>query len=649
MSSEALVRPSPECTQAAASPGGRLQEALARGDLAAAIAAAAAQVDGTPGDGTAWKLLGALRLVADSPSAALPALREATVLRPDDAEAHSNLASALVAVGRAAEAESAARHALALDPGLAAAWDNLGVALAAQQQLAAAEFACRQALERDPACARAWHHLALVLRDAQRGDEARAAIRTAIERDPRNAEYPSLLGALYAADGEHDTAEVWCRRAVELAPDAPGPRSTLLLLLQHRGLLTPKKLFEAHREFGRRIERAIGRAEAPRRPRDPDRPLRLGFVSGDLRRHAAAHFIEPVWRELDRARFQVHAYSVSAAVDEVTTRLQGLADAWTAAAGWSDDALAAAIRDDGIDILFDLSGHTAHHRLPVFARRPAPLQVSWIGYPGTTGLRAMDYYFVDRGFAPPGKLDAQFTECLVHLPTVSVFRPEPASPPVGSLPALTRGHPTFGSFNRAAKITDATLDAWSAVLVAVPDARLRIGAIDAPLVGRLRERLAAHAIDASRVDLLPRTGLAAYLAAHHDVDLLLDTFPYTGGTTTAHGLWMGVPTLTYEGPTLAARSSAAILRHAGLPQFIATDVAALAPLAADWLRRPDALAALRAGLREQLAAAPQRDARHMVEGLEDALRWMWRRHCSGKPPVAFRVAPRATEPAGEAA
>lgn len=640
-------RPSgPACAAGAAE---RLREALARGDLAAAMAAAAAQVATTPDDGAAWKALGALRLVAGSAPAALPALVRAAQLLPADAEAHSNLAAAQIAVGDAMAAESAARRALALDPAPAVAWDNLGIALAALQRPDEAEAAYREALARAPDRATTWHHLALLLRDLRRGDDARAAIRTAIERDPRNPEYPSLLGALLAADGEHAEAETWCRRAVELAPDAPGPRSTLLLLLQHRGTLAPKKLFEAHREFGRRLERALGAVAPPPRPRDPERPLRLGFVSGDFRRHAAAHFIEPVWRELDRTRFHLHAYAVSPASDDVTARLRGLVDAWTPAAGWSDDALAAAIRDDGIDILFDLSGHTMHHRLAVFARRPAPLQVSWIGYPGTTGLRAMDYYFVDRGFAPPGKLDAQFTERLVHLPTVSVFRPDPASPPVGPLPALTRGHATFGSFNRTAKITAATLDAWSAVLSAVPASRLRIGAIDPPLAGRLRERLAAHAIDVSRVDLLPRTDLAAYLAAHHDVDLLLDAFPYTGGTTTAHGLWMGVPTLTFEGATLASRSSAAILRHAGLPQFIAADAAALAPLAADWMRRIDELAALRAGLRARLAAAPQRDARRVVEGLADALRWMWRRHCSGKPPIAFRVAPRDAEPAGEAA
>lgn len=650
MSSEAAPCPGPSAADvAAARCRDALQAALACGDLGTAIALAAQQAAGAPDDGATWKLLGALRRVGESAAAALPALARATALLPGDAEAHSNLASALAAVGDAAAAEAAARRALALDPGLAVAWDNLGIALAAQQRLAEAEHAGVQAIERDPANARYWHHLALVLRDAQRGDAARAAIQAAIERDPRNADYPTLLGALLAADGEHAEAEAWCRHAVELAPDAPGPRSTLLLLLQHHGTLAPKKLFEAHREFGRRLERSVGRVTPPSRPRDPDRPLRLGFVSGDFRRHAAAHFIEPVWRELDRARFQVHAYAVSPAVDAVTTRLQGLADAWTHAAGWSDDALATAIRDDGIDLLFDLSGHTAHHRLGVFARRPAPLQLSWIGYPGTTGLRAMDYYFVDRGFAPPGKLDAQFTECLVHLPTVSVFRPDPGSPPVAPLPAATLGHATFGSFNRAAKITPATLDAWSAVLAAVPGSRLRIGAIDPPLAGRLRERLAAHAIDVARVDLLPRTDLAAYLAAHHHVDLLLDAFPYTGGTTTAHGLWMGVPTLTFEGATLASRSSAAILRHAGLPQFIATDAAALAPLAAGWMQRIDELAALRAGLRGRLAAAPQRDARRMVAGLQDALRWMWRRHCSGKPPVAFRVASRDTEPAGAAA
>lgn len=650
MSSAVAPRPSPAHADAAAavSPA-TVQQALARGDLAAAMAAAAAQVAASPDDGAAWKVLGAVQWVLVSPAAALPALATAAQHLPDDAEAHSNLAAASVAVGDAAAGETAARRALALDPANAVAWDNLGVALAALHRHDEAEAAYREALARAPQRAATWHHLALLLRDLQRGDEARAAIRAAIERDPNHPEYPSLLGALLAADGEHAEAETWCRRAVERAPEASGPRSTLLLLLQHHGTLSPKKLFEAHREFGLRLERALGPVAPPQRPRDPERPLRLGFVSGDFRRHAAAHFIEPVWREIDRTRFRLHAYSVAPAADEVTSRLQGLVDAWTPAAGWSDDALAAAIRDDGIDILFDLSGHTAHHRLAVFARRPAPLQVSWIGYPGTTGLRAMDYYFVDRGFAPPGKLDSQFTERLVHLPTVSVFRPDPASPPVGPLPALARGHATFGSFNRSAKITAATLDAWSAVLAAVPGARLRIGAIDPSQGDRLRERLASHAIDTARVDLLPRTDLAAYLAAHHEVDLLLDTFPYTGGTTTAHGLWMGVPTLTFEGATLASRSSAAILRHAGLPQFIAADAAALAPLAAQWIERIAALAALRAGLREQLAAAPQRDARRVVEGLEDALRAMWRRHCSGKPPAPFRVAPRAIEPSDAAA
>jgi protein O-GlcNAc transferase len=630
-------------------PAQALAAALACGDLATALRAAQAQLAATPGDGVAWKTFGALCLVTDSPAAALPALRQAATLRPDDAEAHSNLAAAWAAIGNGAAAEDAARRALTLAPDLAVAWDNLGVALAAQGQWAEAEAAYGQALQRQPGCARTWHHLALLLRDTQRNDEAQRAVHAAIERDPRHPEYPSLLGALLAADCEHAEAEAWCRRAVELAPDASGPRSTLLLLLQHRGTLAPKKLYEAHREFGRRIERTLGPVAAPPRPRDPERPLRLGFVSGDFRRHAAAHFIEPVWRELDRDRFQLHAYSVAPVVDAVTTRLQGLVDAWTAAAGWSDDALASRIREDGIDILFDLSGHTAHHRLPVFARRPAPLQVSWIGYPGTTGLRAMDYYFVDRGFAPPGKLDAQFSECLVHLPTVSVFRPDPASPPVGPLPAASRGHATFGSFNRAAKITDATLETWSSVLAAVPGARLHIGAIDPPLADRLRRRLEAHAMDGTRIDLLPRMDLEAYLAAHHEVDLLLDTFPYTGGTTTAHGLWMGVPTLTFEGDTLAARSSAAILRHAGLQAFIAPDAAAMAPLAADWIGRLDALAVLRATLRERLATAPQRDARRVVEGLEDALRWMWRRHCAGKPPTAFRIAPRGAEPAGAAA
>jgi protein O-GlcNAc transferase len=294
--------------------------------------------------------------------------------------------------------------------------------------------------------------------------------------------------------------------------------------------------------------------------------------------------------------------------------------------------------DDGIDILIDLSGHTGLNRLRTFARKPAPIQISWIGYPGTTGLRCMDYYFADRHWLPPGRFDEQFTEKLVYLPADAPFRPHASSPAVNPLPALATGSLTFGSFNRMSKISAAAVRLWSALLRALPETNMILAGM--PADGEqvhLIEQFAANGIARERLTFHARRGMDEYLELHHRTDICLDTCPYTGGTTTYHALWMGVPTLTVAGPTPAARQGAAIMGQVGLDGFTAADDADFVEKGVYWANHLAELAGVRARLREQCRQSPVLRPHVIVDAFERALRRMWQRWCAGLPPESFEI------------
>jgi hypothetical protein len=298
--------------------------------------------------------------------------------------------------------------------------------------------------------------------------------------------------------------------------------------------------------------------------------------------------------------------------------------------------LAQQIRADGIDILIDLSGHTRNNRLLTFARKPAPIQASWIGYPGTTGLQAMDYYLADRFLLPPGLFDGQFTEKIVRLPGTAPFCPAQESPPVNALPALTNGCITFGSFNRLNKITRPVVALWSRLMSAVPGSKMLMGAMpEGDDHSGLIDWFAREGIARERLSFHPRSGIAAYLELHHQVDICLDTFPYNGGTTTLHAIWMGVPTLTLAGGTVPARQGAALLGHVGLEEFVAQDAADFVRKGLRWTGDVAALAELRSGLRERFAHSALGRPELIAAGLESALRTMWQRWCAGLPPESF--------------
>jgi len=530
-----------------------------------------------PDQGLGWKYLGGLLWTEGNAEQALSAMRKSTRLLPRDAEAHSNLGIALAALKRFEDAEPWFRKAVSIDSTFAAAYYHLGMCLEPQARYGAAE----------------------------------ASIRTAI-----SLQSPSLDVA-----SEHVF-------------------SNLLYLMDYNPDHDAEFLFAEHRRFGELFETPL-RASWPRHTNtlDSDRCLKVGLISGDFRDHPVATFVEPVLARLMRTpSLELHGYYNGSSEDLVTTRLRGYFRHWQPVSAMPDVALAEKIMDDRIDILVDLSGHTALNRLPVFARKPAPIQVSWLGYPGTTGLGAVDYCFADRHWLPPGEFDRHFVEKLVHLPAVGIFQPELSAPPVNALPALAAGHITFGSFNRLGKINPATVRLWSKLLRELPASRLVLAGI--PADGQhvqLMERFKAEGIAGERLTVHARAAIDTYLARHHEVDLCLDTFPYNGGTTTHHALWMGVPTLTLAGTTPASRQGACILGLAGLDEFIARDADDFVARGVHWAARLTALSELRAGLRQRCRQSPNQQPDVLVAGLEHAFRRMWMRWCANLPAESFEI------------
>jgi protein O-GlcNAc transferase len=568
-------------------------------------------------------------------------LRRALTLKEDYPEAHNNLAIALQRRGQLAEAEVSLRRALALKPDYAAAYSNLGPILEHFGRLPEAETVLRQALAFKEDSPKVHNNLAIVLIGQGRLAAAETSLRRALALKEGYAKAHNNLGNVLKDQGRLAEAAASYRRALQLESGDAMVHSNLLFCLAHDARLDAAALFAEHRRFGERFEAPL-RAAWPRHPntREPQRRLRIGLVSADLRNHAVASFLEPVlahWAQ--DSGLSLHAYSTHALEDAVTQRLRGHVAHWHAVAALSEAALAEQIQADGIDILLDLSGHTAGNRLLTFARKPAPVQASWIGYAGTTGLQAMDYYLADRHFLPPGQFDGQFTEKIVQLAAGLTFQPVADAPAVNALPALAKGYVTFGSFNRLEKLSREVIALWAQVLRAVPGSRLVLGALPEADGGEaVVAWLAQEGIGRERLSLHKRCGIHEYLALHHQVDICLDTFPYNGATTSLHALWMGVPTLSLAGRTPTGRQGATVLGHVGLDEFVAWEAQEFVAKAVHWAGEVAALAQLRAGLRERVAASALGRPAVVAACLARGLRTMWQRWCAGEAPQSFEVA-----------
>ncbi len=461
-------------------------------------------------------------------------------------------------------------------------------------------------------------------------DEAIDAYLEAVAREPSSADAHHYAGSVLGRHGLREPARRHYLEALRLAPADPVVLSSLLYLDGYDPDLAPADALRDHVWWDRLHRRGL----APRPPhehdRSPERRLRVGYVSPDFRAHPVARFMLPILQAHDRARVQVVSYVQVGGLDAVGERLQTSSDVWRGTVGVSDEDLARQVRTDEIDILVDLSGHTGGNSLGAFSRQPAPVQVSYLGYPRTTGLRTIQYRITDPVCDPPGEPLA-YTEELVHLRGAwCCWEPQPA-PDVAPAPCLARGTITFGSMHNVLKINDGVLDLWARVLCAVPRSRLRLHRNT--LIGATRQhflrRLVGRGVAAERVEMMDAgTDGASHLAMYAEIDISLDTQPWSAHTTTCESLWMGVPMLTERGARAAGRQSASVLEIVGLRELVAETPDAFVALAASLADAPERLAALRGRLREQVRRSPLCDGAAFTRGLEAAYRELWRRWCA---------------------
>lgn len=574
----------------------------------------------------------ALQDLGDS-EGAVASYRRALELDPRLAKAHNNLGCLLEAGGEAEAAAAAYREALAHDPGLAPAYYNLGNLLKQQERFdEAIEWFCK-ALALEPDRAEWRRNLGNALHRKGRVAEAVACYREAIRLNPEAPTTYMDLGNALTDRGRHLEAEEAYRNALSLKPDYPEAHSNILLTLHYRTGGDPDRLFPEHLLWASKHALPLYRtASGHSNSRDPARRLRVGYLSPDFRRHSVAFFVEPVLASHDRARFEVFAYSDVARPDDVTARLESAADHWHDIATLDHDAVAELIRRDGIDILVDLAGHTGKNRMLLFARKPAPVQVSYLGYPNTTGLATMDYRLTDGDADPVGITDSYYTECLVRLPRGFLcYRPAPDSPPAGDLPCLAHGRIRFGSFNNFVKMTDEAIGLWSRILREVPGSELMLkgnGLTDPENRHDLVQRFADCGIAPERLVFQgPVPELAEHLACYHEMDIALDVFPYNGTTTTCEALWMGVPVVSLAGRTHVTRVGASILKRVGLAELIAATPEDYIAIASRLAGEPERLRALRSGLRQQLKDSSLCDETGFTRELESAYGKMWEHWC----------------------
>lgn len=539
---------------------------------------------------------------------AVACYRHALELKPDYAEAHCNLGVALKRLGKLSEAAACYRRALELKPNLADAHQNLGNLLQDQGQREEAIACYRRVLELKPRSAATYKDLGNALKGVGKYHEAESCCRRALELKPDLAGAHNNLGNALKCQGRLEEAIACYRRALELKPDYRKAHSNLLLALHYRSGITASDLAAAHVEFGRRhAPPLLANGRRFENDRDPARRLRIGFLAPDFGRHAVGFFLVRVWEHLDPDQGEVVGYSDRTLQDELTARLRASSRVWRDVAGWADERLADQILADRIDILFDLAGHTAGNRLAVFARKVAPLQVTWAGYVGTTGLPAMDYLLADRHQIPASD-ERHYCESVLRMPDGYIcYDPPSYAEPVSPLPALSQGYVTYGSFNNPAKINPAVSELWARILQRVPQSRLVLkyrGMTDSSVRGILVAAFASHGIDPQRLEFLDFSPHADALAQYQRIDLALDPFPYSGGLTTCEALWMGVPVVTWPGETFASRHSLSHLSTVGLTETIADNADDYVESAVALSQDLPRLAAVRSRLRAQMAASP---------------------------------------------
>jgi protein O-GlcNAc transferase len=591
--------PEHRASRGAVWPAEHLRQALERqkrGDLSGAEHAYRSILDEQPEHPAALHLLGHVLILQGKTARAIPVLSRAAALMPDDADVSFNLAHALHREGRLNAAEQALRSAVALRSKFTAAWLSL----------------------------------AAVMTDAERFDEAEECFHRALEVEPGSAEAHYNYGNLLHREGRVGEAITHYRAAVDIKPDFVRAHSNLVYALNFTDEFSLEEIFNEHREWARRHADPLTATVRPHaNSRTTGRALRVGYVSANFRDHAVTYFFESTLMHHDRTRVSVYCYSDVERPDAHTERLRHADCVWRDIAGQDDESVSELVRRDEIDILVDLTGHTDNHRLLAFARKPAPVQVTWNGYANTTGMTAIDYRITDALADPPGMTEHLHSEKLVRLPEIYMaFTPPAASPDVSAAPIREAGHISLGSFNALSKVTPRVIRVWSDILRALPRAQLLMCTVPA---GRTRERVirefASHGISDARLELLPKLPFHQFLAAQSRVDIALDPFPFSGTTTTCQTLWMGVPVVTLAGMSHVSRVGVTMLSNVGLRQCVAEDendyVRSAIALATDTPR----LREMRSGLRERMLLSPLTNGARLTRFLEDVYAKMWEDYC----------------------
>ena len=579
----------------------------------------------SPGDAEAHSNLGATFKALGHLQEAQASYQRALQIKPDYVQAHYNLGNTLQALGQLEQAEMSYRNALQLAQDFAPANFNLGNALKTQGRLDDAERSYLNAVRIKPDHAQAWCNLGATLQALGRLHDAEASYRRALHVQPDYADAYSNLGNTLGDLGKMDAAQASYQRALRIKPDHTEAFSNLLFALNYHPDKCAQEIFAAYNGFEQRFGQPHrGAWPAHSNPRAPYRRLKVGYVSPALRQHSSRHFLEPLLAQHDHSVVEVYAYAELAREDAVTARYKGYVDHWVPTRGMSDDALAQRIRDDGIDILVDVAGHTAGNRLQVFARKPAPVSLHWLDFGYTTGLSAIDYYLTDWPTVPAGS-EALFSETPWRLDGPGlVYRPAESMGKAGPLPAAGQGFVTFGSLTRAVRINHHTVRIWAELLKRVPKARLVINSGDyrtAAMQDELANRFAAHGITRERLDI-----------GHHSppwdvlrqIDIGLDCFPHNSGTTLFESLYLGVPFVTLAGRPSVGTLGSAILHGVGHPEWITNSEAQYVAIAVTLAADLPKLAATRAGLRAEMQASPLMDEAGFARRVEAAYRGMFK-------------------------
>jgi protein O-GlcNAc transferase len=561
---------------------------------------------------------------------AVAAYRHAITLRADYADAFSNLGVALKESGNLQDAIAAFRKAIALRPTLAEAHNNLGITLEHQRQYDDAIAAYQQAISLNPALAISHSNLGSALKEIGKLDDAIAACRQAILLNPNLPDAHNNLGNALKDKGDLDNAIAAYRQAVAVDPASAHFHSNLLYAIHLHPAYDARAVADEHRTWNEKHAAPLHEfIQAHDNDRNPDRPLRVGYISPDFRDHVVGRHLLPLLQNHDRHQFEVFCYCDVLSPDALTAQLKENATTWRKIVGLTDEQVSQQIRADKIDLFVDLSGHTANNRLLVFARKPAPLQLTYLGYNGTTGVTTMDYRLSDPHLDPENSDLSLYSEKTIRLPkTYWCYAPYPAPEP-SPAPLICNGYITFGCLNNFAKISPAAFDLWATILAAVPNSHLIFHAPperQSDLVQRLN-------LPIDRLKFVPKQNWSSYTQTYSQIDIALDPFPYNGGITTCDALWMGVPVITLSGQMSVGRAGRSILSNLNLQELIAHTPEEYANIAISLAEDHRRVIALRAGMRERMRSSPLMDQKGFARDVESAYRQMWRALCAASTPI----------------